>query len=73
MTTYYLQNKQKWKTKYNQTEYRKTISKRNRKYMIVIPIPNGNKLKFRSFKDVIKYCQKEKFNFDNDYKDLINV
>ena len=73
MTTYYQLNKHKWKTQYNKTEYCNTKSKRNRKYMLVIPLPNGNKLKFRSFKDIKKFCVKEKFNFDEDYKELIIV
>ena len=49
MTTYYQENKQKWKSKYNKTEYYNTKTKRNRKFILVIPLPDGSKLKFKNY------------------------
>ena len=73
MESYYQKHKQLWKTKYNKTEYCSTKGKRYRKFMIVFPLPNGKKLKFKSYHDLKKYCKKEEFNFDRDFQDLIQV
>ena len=73
MTSYYQKHKELWKSKYNKTEYNNTKSKRNRKFILVIPLPNGQKLKFRSFKDIKQYAKKEPFVFERDFKELIQV